>query len=98
MHSATQFSPFEVVYDYNPLTPLDLLLLSSSEHVNLDSKRKADFVRSLHEKIRTNIERRTAQYVQQANKNRRKLVFESSERVWLHLRKERLPKQRKSKL
>ena len=27
VHSTTQHSPFEVVYGFNPLTPLDLLLL-----------------------------------------------------------------------
>ncbi|XP_071939930.1 uncharacterized protein [Coffea arabica] len=63
-----------------------------------DGKKKAEFVRSLHDKVRTNIERRTAQYVQQANKHRRKLVFEPGDWVWLHLRKERFPKQRQSKL
>ena len=83
---------------FNPLTPLDLLPLPSSEHVNLDGKRKAEFVRTLHEKVHTNIERRTAQYAQQANKNRRKLVFEPGDWIWLHLRKERFPKQRQSKL
>ena len=63
VHSATQFSPFEIVYGFNPLTPLDLLPLPSSEHVNLDGKKKAEFVRTLHDKVRANIERRTAQYV-----------------------------------
>ena len=27
VHSITQYSPFEVVYGFNPLTPLDLLPL-----------------------------------------------------------------------
>ena len=36
VHSATKFSPFEIVYGFNPLTPLDLLPLPLSEHVNLD--------------------------------------------------------------
>ncbi|XP_071914093.1 uncharacterized protein [Coffea arabica] len=76
----------------------DLLPLPSSEHVNLDDKKKVEFVRSLHDKVRTNIERRTAQYVQQTNKHRRKLVFEPGDWVWLHLRKERFSKQRQSKL
>ncbi|XP_071901000.1 uncharacterized protein [Coffea arabica] len=98
MHSATQFSPFEIVYGFNSLTPLDLLPLPSSEHVNLDGKKKAEFVRTLHDKVRANIERRTAQYAQQANKHRRQLVFEPGDWVWLHLRKERFPKQRQSKL
>ena len=38
IHSATKFSPFEIVYDFNPLSPLDLTPLSLSERVNLDGK------------------------------------------------------------
>ena len=57
VHSSTQYSLFEIVYGFNPLTPLDLSPLPMSEQVNLDSVRKVDFVRNLHEKVRQNIER-----------------------------------------
>jgi hypothetical protein len=81
VHSATKFSPFEIVYGFNPLTPLDLSPLPLTEHVNLDGKKKADFVKQIHEKARLNIERRTDQYVTQANKGRRQLVFEPGDWV-----------------
>ena len=42
IHSAPKFSPFEIVYGFNPLTPLDLSPLLVSEHVNLDGKKKAE--------------------------------------------------------
>uniref|UniRef100_A0A2N9H699 Integrase catalytic domain-containing protein n=1 Tax=Fagus sylvatica TaxID=28930 RepID=A0A2N9H699_FAGSY len=98
VHSATKFSPFEIVYGFNPLTPLDLSPLPLTEHVNLDGKKKADFVKQIHEKARLNIERRTEQYATQANKGRRQLVFEPGDWVWLHMRKERFPAKRRSKL
>ena len=98
IHSATKFSPFEIVYDFNPLTPLDLSPLPMSEHVNLDGKKKAEFVKQIHEKARLNIERRTEQYAKQANKGRRHVVFEPGDWVWVHMRKERFPAQRQSKL
>ncbi|KAL5738445.1 hypothetical protein ACOSP7_031206 [Xanthoceras sorbifolium] len=98
VHSATKFSPFEIVYGFNPLTPLDLSPLPMSEHVNLDGKRKAELVKQIHEKAKVNIERRTEQYEKQANKGRRQMVFEPGEWVWVHMRKERFPTQRKSKL
>jgi hypothetical protein len=98
VHSATKFSPFEIVYGFNPLTPLDLSPLPLTEHVNLDGKKKADFVKQIHEKARFNIERRTEQYTTQANKGRRQLVFEPGDWVWLHMRKERFPAKRHSKL
>ncbi|KAH9656969.1 hypothetical protein KPL70_022870 [Citrus sinensis] len=53
---------------------------------------------SIHEKTKFNIERRTEQYAKQANKGRHKLVFEPGDWVWLHMRKERFPERRKSKL
>jgi hypothetical protein len=98
IHSATKFSPFEIVYGFNPLSPLDLTSLPVSERVNLDGKKKAEFVKMIHEKARLNIERRTKQYVHQANKGRKKLVFEPGDWVWLHLRKDRFPEKRRSKL
>ena len=40
IHSATKFSPFEIVYGFNPLTPLDLTSLHLSKCANLDGKKK----------------------------------------------------------
>lgn len=45
IHYATNFSQFEIVYGFIPLTPLGLSPLSVSEHVVLNSKKKADFVK-----------------------------------------------------
>src|SRR3954469_9562906 len=98
VHSATQFSPFEIVYGFNPLTPLDLTPLPMSECVNLDGQKKAEIVKKIHEKARSNIERRTDQYVKHASKGRSKVIFEPGDWVWLHMRKERFPVQRRSKL
>jgi hypothetical protein len=87
VHSATKYLLFEIVYGFNPLTPLDLSPLPLTEHVNLDGKKKADFVKQIHEKARLNIERRTEQYATQANKGRHNLIFEPGDWVWLHLKK-----------
>jgi hypothetical protein len=98
IHSATKFSPFEIVYGFNPLSPLDLTPLLLSERVNSDGKKKAEFVKIIHEKARLNIEKRTQQYVQQANKGRKKVVFEPGDWVWLHLRNDRFLEKQRSKL
>ncbi|XP_071939170.1 uncharacterized protein [Coffea arabica] len=98
VHSATHYSPFEIVYGFNPLTPLDLTPLPVHERVNLDGKNKAAYVRELHTKVSANIEKRTLQYIQGANKGRRKMVFEPGDWVWIHMRKERFPVKRRSKL
>ena len=88
VHSTTQYSPFEIVYDFSPLTLLDLSPLPISERVNLDGKKRAEYVLELHGKVRANIEKRTLQYVQSANKGHRKMVFEPGDWVWIHMRKE----------
>ena len=48
------------MYGFNPLTPLDLSPLPLTEHVNLDGKKKTNFVKQIHEKARLNgVESRT---------------------------------------
>ncbi|KAK8619587.1 hypothetical protein V6N13_135869 [Hibiscus sabdariffa] len=98
IHSATKMSPFEIVYGFNPLTPLDLLPLPTEQIVNKDGRIKAESVKKLHQQVRDSIEKRTRQYEQQANKGRKRVTFEPGDWVWLHIRKERFPSQRKSKL
>lgn len=97
VHSASKFSPFEIVFGFNSLTPLHLTTLTMSERVNFDAKKKAEFVKQLHEKTRLNIEKGTQQYLKQANKGRRLLTFETGDWVWLHMRKERVSEKRRSK-
>ena len=63
VHSTTNHLSFEVVYGYNPLTPLDLILLSIDERASLDGKKKAELIKALHEKVRLQIEKRTEHYV-----------------------------------
>ncbi|XP_071914045.1 uncharacterized protein [Coffea arabica] len=75
------------------LSPLPI-----SERVNLDGKKKAEIVRDLHTKARAHIEKRTLQYIQSANKGRRQMVFEPGDWVWIHMRNERFPNQRRNKL
>ena len=39
-HSSTNFSPFEVVYGFNPLTPMDLTPLPIDKRDSLDGKKR----------------------------------------------------------
>ncbi|XP_048627208.1 uncharacterized protein LOC125595466 [Brassica napus] len=48
--------------------------------------------------VRKNIEERTKMYERQKNKGRKELVLEPGDLVWIHMRKERFPVERKSKL
>ena len=63
-----------------------------------DGQTKADYVRKLHEKVKAQIERRNESFAKHANKGRKRVVFQPGDWDWVHMRKERFPDQRKSKL
>ena len=52
VHSAIKYSPFEIVYGFKFLTPLDLTPLPVSERVNLDGKKKAETFKQIHKKVK----------------------------------------------
>ena len=58
IHSSTGFSPFEIVYGFNPLTIIDLIPLPLSDFSNLDGKAKAELVQTIHNKARDQIEKK----------------------------------------
>ena len=97
-YTTTSYSPFEVVYGFNPTTPLDLMPIPVNERDSLDGKKKAKLVKSIHEMVRLQIEKKNEQYASHANKGRRHITFEPGDWVWVHIRKERFPAQRRSKL
>jgi hypothetical protein len=51
MHTTTSYSPFEIVYGFNPLTPLDLMPLPVDGRSSLDGQKNAELVKSLHERV-----------------------------------------------
>ena len=99
VHRTTKISPCEAVYGFNPLTPMDLLPLPTSfDFIHKEGVAKSDFVKKMHEKIKSQIQQQTERYAKYNNKGKREMIFEEGDWVWLHLRKDRFPKQRKSKL
>ena len=70
VHSTTNFSSFEIVYGFNPLTPLDLLPLPVNENTSFDGRKKAEMVKKLHESVRQHIKKKNEQYATKANKGR----------------------------
>ena len=98
VHSTTQLCPFEVVYGFKPITPLDLLPLPLHERVNMEASKRADFVRKIHEKTKEAIEKKGKYNAARVNKKRKEVIFQPGDMVWVHFRKDRFPVQRKSKL
>uniref|UniRef100_A0A2N9FMT4 Integrase catalytic domain-containing protein n=1 Tax=Fagus sylvatica TaxID=28930 RepID=A0A2N9FMT4_FAGSY len=98
MHSTTSYSPFEIVYGFNPLTPLDLMPLPINDRSSLDGQKKAELVKSLHERVWLQIAQKNERVASQANKGRRHVFFEPGDWVWVHMRKERFSAHKKTKL
>ncbi|XP_024015858.1 uncharacterized protein LOC112089114 [Eutrema salsugineum] len=97
-HSTSKYSPFEIVYGFNPLSPLDLMLIPVSERASLDVKKKAELVKQIHQKARINLESKTKLYAKHPYKGRMEVIFEEGDLVWIPLRKDRFSNDIKSKL
>ena len=98
VHSTTQLCPFEVVYGFKPLTPLDMLPLPLHERVDMEASKRADYVKKIHEKTREAIEKKGKNIAAARNQARKEVLFEPGDMVWVHLRKDKFPLLRKSKL
>jgi len=98
MHGATKFSPFEVVYGFNPCVPIDLVHIPIDERISMDGIRKAKLMKKLHEQVRLHNEEKTTKHAEQANKGWKMVRFEPGDLVWIHISKGRFPSKRKSKL
>jgi len=56
VHKTTNIFPFEVMYRFNHLTPLNLLpLLNPQEFVRKEALTKAEFVKKMDERIKNQI-------------------------------------------
>lgn len=83
---------------FYPLAPLDLTPLSQDVIVSLDATTRAEAIKKIHEKARLQLVKMNNKAASRANKGRKRMIFEPSDWVWIHLRKERFPQKRKNKL
>ena len=97
-HSTTMRSPFMIVYGFEPLTALDILPLPLHERANMDVVKRAQTMKKLHEDTRATIEQQVLRQASRLNKNKKEMIFEEGDLVWIHLSKDRFPKDRDSKL
>src|SRR6266542_4315169 len=98
VHSTIKVRPFQVVYDFNPRAPIDLLPLPPSETINVYASQCSEFILKMHETTKLNIEKMNERYRIAGNKGRKEVLLEPGDLVWVHLRKERFQELRKSKL
>ena len=75
-HSTTGKSPFEIVYGFNPLSPLDILPLPLQERANIDTSTRATYLKKMHEETRSTIERQVQRLASKFNINKSPMVFQ----------------------
>ncbi|KAK1614317.1 hypothetical protein QYE76_019834 [Lolium multiflorum] len=97
-HSTTARSPFMVVYGFEPPTALDILPLPLHERTNMDFDERTTAMKKLHEETRATIQEHVLRQANRLNAKKKERVFEEGDLVWIHLRKERFPQERNSKL
>ncbi|KAH0669565.1 hypothetical protein KY289_024058 [Solanum tuberosum] len=59
---------------------------------------KVDLMKKIHEQTRLAIEKKNKEVTLRRNKGRKYVVFKPGDLVWVHMRKERFPSKRKTKL
>src|SRR3954451_4801487 len=79
-------------------TALDLLPLPLHERVNMDVKKRAEFMKKLHQQTRDTIEQQVTRQVEKMNMNKKERVFQEGDLVWMHFSKNRFPQEQNSKL
>ncbi len=98
IHSSALHSPFELVYGFNPLTPLDLLPLPSSLCASVDGETRADAIPKMHQEAKKRIDLVNAKRIQRWAATHQIRSFNIGDWVLIHLRKERFSSLRKNKL
>ncbi|KAK1645151.1 hypothetical protein QYE76_062956 [Lolium multiflorum] len=76
-----ELCPFEVVYGFKPITPLDLLPLPIHERVNMEASKMTDFVRKIHVKTKELIEKKGKNNVARVNKKCKEMLFKPGDMV-----------------
>ena len=78
----TGLSPFKVVYGVEPLSPLALVPRPMEGKPSVEAEKRVEEIKHLHEKVKEKIERSNASYQAQANKHKKKVVFQPGDLVW----------------
>ena len=98
VYSNTNICPFEIVYGFKPIASIDLLPLPLQERTNMEASKHAAYIKKVHKKTKEAIELKAGRKATSMNKLRKKVLFEPTNLMWIHLRKDLFRHQRKSKL
>ena len=72
----TGLSPFKIVYGVEPLSALDLTPRSLNEKPSVEASKRVEEIKHLHQQDKLRIEKSNASYQAQANKHKKRVVFQ----------------------
>jgi len=76
-YRTTTLFPFEAIYGCNPLTSVDLMPLPTSyDFVHKKGVAKSNFIKKIHERVKSQIQQQTKRYVRYNNWGRIEVIFE----------------------
>ena len=55
----------------------------------MEASKRAEYVKGINMKSKQDIEKKSKHYATKANKNRKKMIFEPGDLIWVHLQKDR---------
>jgi len=77
----TGLSSFKIVYGVEPLSPLDLTPKALNEKPSAEDSKRVKEIKHLHEQVKLRIEKSNASYQAQANKHKKRVVFQPRDLV-----------------
>lgn len=98
VHSTKKMCSSEIFYGFIPHAPIDLLSIPSFERVKFDARICSNLIFKMHKLIKENIKHLNNKYKLAGSHDRKHVVFEPGDLVWLHLRKDHFSDLHKSKL
>jgi transposase InsO family protein len=98
VNRSTGFSPFTVLYGFNPCSPVDLAPIPIIGPVLNSVQDRVSLLQDIHEQVHLNLQDNISKYKASYDKKHRQVLFELGDLVWVTLTKERLPPELHGKL
>lgn len=97
-NSNTSHSPFELVYGSHPRGVLELRDVKYLDRRSAQVEDFAEVIRDIHQQVKDRLEETLDKCKHTTDRKRRDLQFKVGDMVIIHLKKERLPKEKYTKL
>ena len=91
-------TPFQIVYGGHPRGVLELRDLGDSHKRSAQAEDFAEVMKDIHKQVKDKLDLSVRNYKAHADKKRRDLHFQVGDLVMIHLRKERMPREKYTKL